>query len=315
MGVALVATVRDEAGTIFDLLSAIDGQSLSPNEIVIVDGGSTDGTFAELERWARTRPTVSIVSAPGASIAEGRNIAIAKTSEPIVAVTDAGSHPDAEWLQELVAVLDDPSIDVAAGFYLAAPRSGFERLVDCLNLPDASEVDPATFLPSSRSVAFRRNVWEQVGGYPEWLAIGEDMWFNQRVAEAGFRRTFVPGAIVRWKLRPDLRSFARQYFLYARGDGEAGMNPRRHALRFAAYGAALATLVLARHRPAVLAAPAVAGLAWLRPAYRRAWRRLPLAERAMALPAIPALTAVMDVAKMAGWLDGRRQRRVRPPRP
>ena len=76
MGVALVVTVRDEASSIFDLLAAIDGQTLAPNEIVIVDGGSSDGTVKELERWARLRPTVNVVSAPGASIPAGRNIAI-----------------------------------------------------------------------------------------------------------------------------------------------------------------------------------------------------------------------------------------------
>jgi glycosyltransferase involved in cell wall biosynthesis len=308
MGVALVATVRDEAGTIFDLLAGIDGQSLSPNEVVIVDGGSTDGTLSELERWARSRPWAKVVSAPGASIPEGRNIAIGKTTEPVIAVTDAGAHPDADWLHRLVSVLDDPDVDVAMGFYRSAPRSRFERLVDCLNMPDADEVDPERFMPSSRSVAFRRQIFEQVGGYPEWLPVGEDMWLNHQMVAAGARRRFAPDAIVRWRLQPDLRSFARQYFGYARGDGAAGMYPRRHALRFATYGAAIGTLAVARRRPSVLLLPTAVGLAWLRPAYRRAWRRLPPDERVVAAAAIPALTAVMDVAKMAGWLSGRRHR-------
>src|SRR5581483_958241 len=230
MGVALVVTVRDEASSIFDLLAAIDGQTLAPNEIVIVDGGSSDGTMHELERWSRSRPTATIVSAPGASIPAGRNIAISKTNESVIAVTDAGCIPDRDWLYHLVAALDDPAVEVAMGFYRAAPRSRFERLVDCLNLPDVEEVDPEKFMPSSRSIAFRRYVWEQVGGYPEWLPVGEDQWFDHRIVEAQYRRRFVPEAVVRWRLRPDLRSFVRQYYRYAWGDGASGMYPRRHAL-------------------------------------------------------------------------------------
>jgi glycosyltransferase involved in cell wall biosynthesis len=312
MGVALVVTVRDEASSIFDLLAAIDGQTLAPNEVVIVDGGSSDGTVSELERWARSRPTVTIATAPGASIPAGRNIAISKTTESIVAVTDAGCIPDRDWLYHLVAALDDPAVEVAMGYYRAAPRSRFERLVDCLNLPDAGEVDPEKFMPSSRSVAFRRYVWEQVGGYPEWLPVGEDQWFDHRIVEAGYRRRFVPEAIVRWRLRPDLRSFVRQYYRYAWGDGASGMYPRRHALRFGTYSAAVVSVVVARRHPRLLAAPAIAGLAWLRPSYARAARRLPASERLTALPGIPALTAVMDVAKMVGWLAGRRHRSPSP---
>ena len=311
MGIALVVTVRDEASSIFDLLAAIDGQTLAPNEIVIVDGGSGDGTVSELERWARSRPSVTIVSVPGASIPEGRNVAIAKTSESIIAVTDAGCIPDRDWLYKLVSALDDPAVEVAMGFYRSAPRSRFERLVDCLNLPDADEVDPEKFMPSSRSVAFRRYVWEQVGGYPEWLPVGEDQWFDHRIVEAGYRRRFVPDAVVRWRLRPDMRSFLRQYYRYAWGDGASGMYPRRHALRFGTYTAALASVGVARRHPRLLALPAAAGLWWLRPSYARAIRRLPTGDKVVAVPAIPVLTAVMDVAKMAGWLSGRRHRQSR----
>ena len=103
------------------------------------------------------------------------------------------------------------------GFYRSAPRSRFERLSDCLNMPDADEIDPDRFMPSSRSVAFRRPVFEQVGGYPEWLPVGEDMWLNHQMVAAGARRRFAPDAIVRWRLQPDLRSFARQYYGYAGG--------------------------------------------------------------------------------------------------
>ena len=313
MGVALVVTVRDEASSIFDLLAAIDGQTLAPNEIVIVDGGSSDGTVKELERWARSRPSVAVVSAPGASIPQGRNLAIAKTTESIIAVTDAGCIPDRDWLYKLVAALDDPAVEVAMGFYRSAPRSRFERLVDCLNLLDAGEVDPDRFMPSSRSVAFRRYVWEQVGGYPEWLPVGEDQWFDHRIVAGGYRRRFVPDAVVRWRLRPDLRSFVRQYYRYAWGDGASGMYPRRHALRFGTYAAATLFVGAGRRHPRLLVLPAVAGLWWLRPSYRRAWRRLPQAERSVAVVGIPALTAVMDVAKMAGWLAGRRHRVARDP--
>ena len=94
-------------------------------------------------------------------------------------------------------------------------------------------------MPSSRSVAFRREAIDAAGGYPEWLDIGEDMYVDHRWRELGLDMRFVPEAVVRWRLRTSLRDTWVQYFRYARGDAIAGMHADRHALRFGVYGAAL----------------------------------------------------------------------------
>ena len=49
----------------------------------------------------------------------------------------------------------------------------------------AADVDEATFNPSHRLVAYRREAIDAVGGYPEWLAIGEDMWVDLRWRDLG----------------------------------------------------------------------------------------------------------------------------------
>lgn len=310
MRVALVFTVLDEVDTIGTLLSSIDAQTRAPDEVVVVDGGSRDGTVATLKAWAARAPHRSVLVVPGANISAGRNHAIAATTtsaDDVVAVTDAGCRLDPRWLEHLTAPFEDaaadPAVDVSMGFYLPDARSTFEQLVSCLNLPDAHEVDPEAFLPSARSVAYRRKVFDTVGGYPEWLAIGEDMHFDLAMVRAGFARRFVPEAVVHWRLRADVRSFLRQYYRYARGDGIAGMHPRRHAARFATYGALAVTLVGPRSRRPLAAVPA-AGLAWwLRPTLPRARRRLG-PRWPVAVAAVPVLTVAMDTAKMAGYVAG-----------
>jgi glycosyltransferase involved in cell wall biosynthesis len=309
--VALVATVLDEAGTIRDLLKGIDEQTRPPDEVLIVDGGSTDGTFEELERWAEGKKWVEVLSIAGANIASGRNAAISKTSAPIIAVTDAGARPEPGWLRALTAPLVEGRTEVAMGFYRPRMDSAFQRITSCLNIPDADEVSGERFMPSSRSIAFRREVWEKAGGYPEWLDVGEDMYFNFRVLEAGFVREFVPGAVVTWALRSDLRGFLRQYYRYARGDGLSTMYPHRHALRFGAYSAAAAVAAAAIRRPVLWSLPGALSVAWLAPSYARAWRRLRPTEKLLAAPALPLLHAAMDLAKMAGYTAGILRRATR----
>lgn len=302
MRVALVATVLNESATIGSLLSSIDAQTRRPDEVVVVDGGSSDGTLETLHNWARARPGITVVQLPGANIAAGRNHAISRTSADAIAVTDGGCVLDGDWLDRLSTTLE--GADVAMGYYVPLATRPFERLSTSLTVPDAGEIDPARFMPSSRSVAFRRGVWERAGGYPEWLAVGEDMYFDFRVLDAKASRVFVPDAIVRWRPRPALGSFLRQYYGYARGDGIAGMYPRRHAARFAAYAVGVFLLVAAVAWPPILVVPVLAGAGWLAPAFRRAWRRLPRGRLA-ALLVIPVLAVLMDGAKMLGYIAGR----------
>src|SRR5262249_51407750 len=148
-----------------------------------VDGGSRDGTLDVLNAWSAGRASATVLSAPGANIATGRNTAIAHTTAGIIAVSDAGCVLGPDWLGRLAAPLGD--VDVAMGYYVPLCVTWFERMSTCLTVPDATEIVPGSFMPSSRSVAFRRTVWEDVNGYPEWLDVGEDMFFNFAVVRAG----------------------------------------------------------------------------------------------------------------------------------
>jgi glycosyltransferase involved in cell wall biosynthesis len=305
--ISLVATLLNEAPNLDAMLKAIDRQTRQPDEVVIVDGGSTDGSLEILRHWAAGRPNTRIGTEPGANISAGRNAAIRLATGEVIAVTDAGCTPEPGWLAALAAGFGTAGnqADVVMGFYAPDPRTRFERILSCLNLPDASEVDPESFMPSSRSVAFRREVWERAGGYPEWLAIGEDMYFNFQVLRSGARRRFAPEAVVRWRLRPDLRSTLRQYFRYAEGDGRAGMYPRRHALRFGTYAGAALLLRLSGRRPVLLGAIPPAVAVRMLAAYRRAFRRLDRTEAALSIAALPGLELLIDLAKMAGYVSGR----------
>jgi glycosyltransferase involved in cell wall biosynthesis len=313
--VTLVATVLNESDNVAEWWTSIIGQSRPPDEVVVVDGGSRDGTVELLRSLAGTVPfAVRIEACEGCNIARGRNVAIGMASGEIIAVTDAGCVLGPYWLEKLIAPLEeDAAMSLVAGFYQPLTGGFFEEVSACATLPLPREVSERRFMPSSRSLAFRRQVWEAAGGYPEWLDIGEDMYFNHAWKKTGIRHVMAKEALVYWRMRRNLRSLLRQYFLYARGDGESGMYPQRHLLRFATYGwlAWCAAPGSGRRQAGPTAAAAVlyAGRRWLRiPSYMEG---RPAREQAAAVPCVALLMLAIDGAKMAGYIAGltRRKRR------
>jgi glycosyltransferase involved in cell wall biosynthesis len=311
MKVSLIATVLNAEEHVGPFLASIAGQTRAPDEIVIVDGGSTDGTVAAL----RAADGVTVLVEPGANIGRGRNLAIAHATHEAIAVADADCTYAPGWLAALLAPLE-AGADVAMGVTEPIVTTLLDACVSSLSGQlDPTELDPATFMPSARSVAFRRDTLEAVGGYPEWLPIGEDMWVNHRWRERSFDMRLAPEAVASWRPRATLADIWTQYVRYARGDGQAGMYADRHALRFAVYGGLFVALASRRTWPKLLALGG--GVAYARGPVSRARARA--SDRALAATVLtPALLAFTDVAKLCGYALGVADRvtgRVRPPQP
>jgi glycosyltransferase involved in cell wall biosynthesis len=287
-------------------------QSRRPEEIVIVDGGSTDDTLARIKAHSLYEAgLVHLSTVPGANISKGRNEAIRLANSEIIAATDAGVKLDPHWLSELMqpfeAAPDHP--DVVSGFFLPDPHTVFETAMGATVLPLSEEINADSFLPSSRSVAFRKAAWRQVGGYPEWLDYCEDLVFDFALLEAEFSFVFRPQALVYFRPRRDLRAFFTQYYRYARGDGKADLWRLRHLIRYGTY------LILA---PLLLvlgivnsywwwALLLIGALAMFRTPYRRLLPMLKdygLGERLQAMIWVPVIRITGDLAKMLGYPVG-----------
>lgn len=299
---SLVCTIKNEADNIAALLDSMLAQSRLPDEIVINDCGSDDGSDAIVERYIATGHALRLVRG-GFNIPSGRNNAVRHARGAIIACTDAGLILDPRWFERIIAPIEQQQADVVGGFFRPEPHSDFELALGATNYRNAYEIDANSFLPFGQSVAFRKQAWEQVGGYPEWASHCEDLLFDMALKRAGYRFAFVPDALVHFRPRESLPAFARQYYLYARGDGVANLWPRRHAIRYATYlGGAVLTLIAIR-RPWLFLLHVLGGIAYCRAPWIRLWK---LRERGKlkTLFYVPLIRIVGDIAKMLGYPTG-----------
>jgi glycosyltransferase involved in cell wall biosynthesis len=306
---SVVCTVLNEAASLDELLASLAAQTRAPDEIVIVDGGSTDGTWERLAALRERGLPLVALRRPGANISRGRNEAVRAASGTVIAVTDAGVRLDPGWLAALLEPFERlaPPPDVVSGFFVAEPRSLFELALGATTLPNVEEIRPASFLPSSRSVAFLKQAWDHVGGYPEWLDYCEDVVFDLALKRAGRRFAWAPQALVCFRPRPTGWRFFLQYYRYARGDGKARLWTRRHAIRYATYLGAAALLWSTRAHPLTIGLLTAAGAVYCtRPARRlqSAVAGRPMIDWTRAIALVPLIRLTGDVAKMLGYPAG-----------
>jgi glycosyltransferase involved in cell wall biosynthesis len=306
-----VVTVLNEARSIGGLLEGLRAQTRPADEVLVVDGGSTDGTADLARSHPGPPPGLEVLAAPGTNIAAGRNRGIARARGALIAVTDGGCVPDPAWLEHLLEpLLGDPTVGLVSGVVRPEPRSHLEACIGACSLAWALRIGDARFFPTARTLAFRRDAWVRAGGFPEHLDYGEDTRFILDVAASGTRAALAPEAVVAWRPRRGYREVGRQFFHYADGLARAGLSRPFHTrtLVQSAAGLALATLGLATGHWAPWALLAALAAAYL-------WRKG--RQGCFAVPSwrtylrVPLVLLVIHVATVAGAVHGHLCRGVR----
>ena len=228
--VSIISTVLNEIEDIPRLIPCLLAQVPPPAQIIIVDGGSTDGTWEWLAEAAQHNAILqpirdescSLKHCPG-PVSRGRNVAIAASTSEIIACVDAGCSYTPDWMARITepiasataeyalggACLDlvDPSIwDLASAPYFGVKTSPDELSKSC----------------TARSMAFTKDLWRRVGGFPETVLLGDDTFFDLEARRAT-PPAFVNRAKAFYRPQNSFPAACRQLARYAASDGILGV--------------------------------------------------------------------------------------------
>jgi glycosyltransferase involved in cell wall biosynthesis len=311
--ISFICTLFNEQSSAGNLINSLLNQAKPPDQAVFVDAGSTDKTINNLKKTLaifekkdlqskETKKTqkrlfsFKIIKKKG-NRAVGRNIAIENADGEIIVCTDADCQPDKNWIKNITAPFSDPKVDIVAGFYKPLCQTTFQRCLACYTCLPKSKAQQEPFLPSSRSLAFKKSCWKAVGGYPEGLDYCEDLVFVDKLKKAGFKFAFAPQAIVFWPQRKNIFEAGRQFFNYALGDGQALYFPHLKKIGLVYLRYILATIILLKY-PLWACLLALIYCLWaISKNYRfvRQWR---------AFIYLPLIQIVADLGVMAGSVRG-----------
>ena len=319
-GISLIVPVRDEADSLAVLLVSIQRQTRLPEQVLLVDGASSDETVALARRLVGSDPRFRIIEAGDATPGRGRNVGIEAASFDWVALTDAGIELDHHWLQRLEEVaIAHPAASVVWGTYEPRITSFLDSCAAIAYVPPRRQTPsgPARG-PCIASCLLRKSAWHAAGGFPD-LRAAEDLIFMERMELAGVQEAWAPDASVCWSLPPSIGQTFRRFRSYSRHNVLAGRQSGWHygvARMYLAAGALILATRVVNCKPLPLLGAAAATRIAKCILKHRDGRSLGWLLNPARFLGVGAVLIAVDAATFGGWADGAREqfRQLKRPR-
>lgn len=237
MSVSVIIPTLEAAGQIGPLLDALRRQTVRPDEVLVVDSCSRDGT-AELARAHGAR----VMSIPRDRFDHGgtRDAALRQTAGGFVLFLTQDALPaDERYIEHLLKPFADERVAAVSGRQLPRPDARpYVQAVQQYRYPPQSRawgpeerdaLGIRAYHLSDVCSAYRRSAYEAVGGFPHPLPTNEDMLIAAALLDAGYRLAYRADAAVVHSHNLTLRQEYRRNVLigrFLREYGERLGNPR-----------------------------------------------------------------------------------------
>lgn len=192
--ISVVVRCFNEERLIGRLLSGIAAQTRRPDQIVIVDSGSTDRTL----EIARRHP-VDVQTIDPAEFSFGRSLnrGIEAASGDVVVMASAHVYPVYDtWLEHLTRPFEDDDVALAYGRQVGGPTTPYsESQILATWFPAQSQRRQSHPFANNANAAIRRSEWQKMP-YDEELTGLEDLDWASKALERGMGIAYVAEAPV-----------------------------------------------------------------------------------------------------------------------
>lgn len=224
MNVSVIIPTLNAADELPLLLDSLRAQTRPPDEIIVVDSQSADGSAA-LARAAGA--TVLEIARSEFDHGGTRDSALRQScGDVVIFMTQDALPTDAQAVERLLAPFSDPRVAAVGGRQIARESaSAYEKLTRAHNYPQESRVWDAqaiarmgvrAFMISDVFAAYRRDAYLAAGGFDHPILTNEDMLMVQKLLDAGHRIAYAGDARVLHSHNFTLRQQFRRNYIVGR---------------------------------------------------------------------------------------------------
>ncbi|MEM7049885.1 MAG: glycosyltransferase family 2 protein [Acidobacteriota bacterium] len=220
--VSVVVPMLNERSSIDACLDTIADQDLdAAYEVLVVDGGSRDGSRERVAERCSRDPRFRLLENPAGLVSSALNRAIAVARGNFLVRVDAHTLLSPDYVRTCLAVLAETGADNVGGPMRPVGSTAFGRAVAIAMVSRFGiGTAPFRFATRRREVdtvylgAFPMNLFDRLGGFDEGLLRNQDYEMNYRICQAGGRIVVDPAIDCRYLTRPDGRSLWAQFSSY-----------------------------------------------------------------------------------------------------
>jgi len=229
MSIAAIIPLYNGARFIKAALESVFAQTRKPDEIIVVDDGSTDDGPAIVKAMQQDHPQIVLLTQSNGGQGAARNAGVAQAKSDLIAFLDQDDVWYPHHLAELERALLAPSPLPTAYAYSNLDQVDIEGRMFCHRcldmLPPRESRRPTLMDYLSRDLMIlpgasliRKSVIEEIGGFDERLRGYEDDDLFLRIFRAGYRGIYIDEPLTKWCIHPASASFdldmARSRLIY-----------------------------------------------------------------------------------------------------
>lgn len=216
----IIPTLNEKA-YVAKLIESINLLDSVPKEILISDGGSTDGTVEEVLVMQANNPSIRLVNNPDKYVSHGFNRAYRESNSEYISLIGAHALYPPHYFSTCIEAIESGECDVAGGFLVQKGKTIMGHAIAYV-MSSKFGVGNTPFRTSRKrmyvdSVAFAvysRKVFERVGLLDEELIRNQDDEFHYRLNKAGLRILMLPEIEVVYYVRDSISKLFKQYYQY-----------------------------------------------------------------------------------------------------
>lgn len=220
--VSLVIPTYNRVQKLVRLLRSVDQMRDYPEEIIIIDDNSNDGTKRILKKWRNIEKTYEkkvILKSKNNGPANSRNIGISEAKSSIIAFLDDDVIVERNWINNITSKLLNSKNEKLAGVGGAVKSIRKDIISQYYTEHKILEAPGSLLYLPTLNCCFRQEILKGVGGFDEsfLFAGGEDTDICLRILNQGYYFAKSASAIVYHDFSPNLINFCRRWIRYGKG--------------------------------------------------------------------------------------------------
>ncbi|MBT7113078.1 MAG: glycosyltransferase family 2 protein [Candidatus Marinimicrobia bacterium] len=220
--ISVILPIRNEEHFIDKTLDSILYQSDGNVEIIISNGMSTDGTREIIQKYQSESPSIQLIDNPEEIVSTGFNRALSVAKGEIIIRVDGHSEIDKAYLQNCISIMAETGADCVGGSttHVANGITGKAVVLTQSSIFGVGGVSFRKNIKNGHYVdtlafgAYKRKVFDEIGGYDEELVRNQDDEFNFRLIQNGGKIWLDPSIKSSYTPRNSFIGLFKQYFQY-----------------------------------------------------------------------------------------------------